>query len=211
MVSNPVRIGVQLCRRWRVVYKNACQVLFRLDREDLGIVAGERAVMSLRRQILPVNVDSFKELAQSGVPIIIIEKEGIADLFHKFADKYGVALVHTKGRFTRDGKKLIEAVKEYGSFVGILVDYDAYGDDMSKATSTGTPRIGVNKETVTWLQQNGSSNLTIVDVEEEYSPNIRTNDPYLRRHRIELEGIAAKVGAEGLWKYIMHRVRFSLR
>jgi hypothetical protein len=184
-----------------------CQVLFRLDREDLGIVAGERAVMYYDGRSYPVNVDSFKELAQNGVAIIIIEKEGIADLFHKFADKYGVALVHTKGRFTRDGKKLIEAVKEYGSFVGILVDYDVYGDDMAKATSTGTPRIGVNKETVTWLQQNGSSNLTIEDVEEEYSPNIRTNDPYLRRHRIELDSIAAKVGAEGLWKYIMRRVK----
>jgi hypothetical protein len=183
------------------------QVLFTLDREDLGIVAGERAVMYYDSRSYPVNVDSFKELAQNGVAIIIIEKEGIADLFHKFADKYGVALVHTKGRFTRDGKKLIEAVKEYGSFVGILVDYDAYGDDMAKATSTRTPRIGVNKEAVTWLQQNGYSNLTVQDVEEEYSPAIGTNDPYLQHHRIELDSIAAKVGAEGLWKYIMHRVK----
>jgi hypothetical protein len=184
-----------------------CQVLFRLDREDLGIVAGERAVMYYDGRSYPVNVDSFKELAQNGVAIIIIEKEGIADLFHKFADKYGVALVHTKGRFTRDGKKLIEAVKEYGSFVGILVDYDAYGDDMAKATSTRTPIIGVNKETVTWLQQNGYSNLTIEEVEEEYSPGIHTNDPYLLHHRIELDSIAAKVGAEGLWKYIMRRIK----
>src|SRR2546428_3506689 len=67
--------------------------------------------------------------------------------------------------------------------------------------------MGVNKETVTWLQQNGYPNLTIEDVEEEYLPGIHTNDPYLLHHRIELDSIAAKVGAEGLWKYIMHRVK----
>jgi hypothetical protein len=40
-----------------------------------------------------------------------------------------------------------------------------------------------------------------------YSPVIGINDPYLQHHRIELDSIAARVGAEGLWKYIMHRVK----
>ena len=59
----------------------------------------------------PVNIDNFRDLAQNGVSIIIIEKEGIADLLYPFADKCGVALVHTQGRFTEDGKDLIEVLR----------------------------------------------------------------------------------------------------
>ncbi|MGB6594611.1 MAG: hypothetical protein WBE68_24170, partial [Candidatus Nitrosopolaris sp.] len=117
-----------------------------------------------------------------------------------------MALVHTQGRFTEDGKDLIEAVKEYGSFIGILVDYDAVGSEIPKAARTMTPIIGIDKETITWLQQNGYE-ITLEEVEEEYTPNIRTEDPYLQRYRIELDSVAQKVGPEGLWKYIMYRVK----
>jgi hypothetical protein len=121
-----------------------------------------------------------------------------------------VALVHTQGRFTEDGKDLIEAVKEYGSFIGILVDYDAVGSEIPKAARTMTPIIGIDKETITWLQQNGYE-ITLEEVEEEYTPNIRTEDPYLQRYRIELDSVAQKVGPEGLWKYIMYRVKLLAR
>jgi len=188
------------------IIKKRCKELFGLTREDLGIIASSRATMYYLGNHYPVNIDNFRELAQNGVAIIVIEKEGIADLLYNFADKYGVALVHTQGRFTEDGKELIEAVKRYGSFIGILVDYDAIGDAIPKATKTETPIIGINKETITWLQQNGYE-ITIPDVEEEYTPSIRTNDPYLRRYRIELDSVAQRVGAEALWKYVMYRVK----
>ncbi|MGC2682048.1 MAG: hypothetical protein WA323_09275, partial [Candidatus Nitrosopolaris sp.] len=101
---------------------------------------------------------------------------------------------------------LIEAVKEYGSFIGILVDYDAVGSEIPKAARTTTPIIGIDKETITWLQQNGYE-ITRAEVEEEYTPSIRIKDPYLQRYRVELDSVAQKVGAEGLWKYIMYRVK----
>lgn len=183
-----------------------CKELFGLTREDLGIIASSRATMYYNGNHYPVNIDNFRGLAQNGVAIIVIEKEGIADLLYQFADKYGVALVHTQGRFTEDGKELIEAVKEYGSFIGILVDYDAVGNEIAKATRTETPIIGINKETIAWLQQNDYE-ITISDVEEEYTPNIRTRDPYLQSYRIELDSVAQKVGAEALWKYVMYRVK----
>jgi hypothetical protein len=187
------------------IIKERCKKLFRLKREDLGIIASSRATMYYMGNHYPVNIDNFRDLAQNGVAIIIIEKEGIADLLYPFADKYGVALVHTQGRFTEDGKDLIEAVKEYGSFIGILVDYDAVGSEIPKAARTRTPIIGIDKETITWLQQNGYE-ITLEEVEEEYTPSIRTEDPYLQRYRIELDSVAQKVGAEGLWKLMMYRV-----
>lgn len=188
------------------IIKKRCKELFGLTREDLGIIASSRATMYYNGNHYPVNIDNFRGLAQNGVAIIVIEKEGIADLLYQFADKYGVALVHTQGRFTEDGKELIEAVKEYGSFIGILVDYDAVGNEIAKATRTETPIIGINKGTIVWLHQNGYE-ITIPDVEQEYTPNIRTRDPYLQSYRIELDSIAQKVGAEALWNYVMYRVK----
>ncbi|MFZ0224422.1 MAG: Rieske 2Fe-2S domain-containing protein [Candidatus Nitrosopolaris sp.] len=143
--------------------KERCEKLFRLKREDLGIFASSRATMYYMGSHKPVNIDNFRDLARQGVAIIIIEKEGIADLLYTFADKYGVALVHTQGRFTEDGKDLIEAAKEYGSFVGILVDYDAVGSEIPKAARTTTSIIGINKETIRWLQQNRYE-ITLVEV-----------------------------------------------
>jgi hypothetical protein len=187
------------------IIKKRCKKLFRLKREDLGIIASSRATMYYMGNHYPVNIDNFRDLAQNGVAIIVIEKEGIADLLYPFADKYGVALVHTQGRFTEDGKDLIEAVKEHGSFIGILVDYDAVGSEIPKAARTRTHIIGIDRETITWLQQNGYE-ITVAEVQEEYTPSIRVKDLYLQRYRIELDSVAQKVGAEGLWKYIMYRV-----
>src|SRR5215211_133629 len=176
-----------------------------ITREDLGIIASSRATMLYKGQAYPVTIDNVKELAKKGVAIIIIEKEGIADILAPHAEKYGIALVHTQGRLTEYGKDLIEEVKETGGSIWILVDYDAYGDQIAKSTRTKTPRIGITRQTVKWLQQNGYPELEEVDVEEEYAPEISTDDEYLKHHRIELDSITAQVGAEGLWEYILHQ------
>jgi hypothetical protein len=65
-----------------------CDELFGCSREDLGIIASARAEMIFEGQYYPVNIDSVKELAQKGIVIIIIEKEGIADLLKDYAKDY---------------------------------------------------------------------------------------------------------------------------
>ena len=159
-------------------------------------------------QSYPVTVDNFKEVAKKGIVIIVIEKEGIADVLTQFADKYGIALVHTQGRFTEYGKDLIEEVKKSGSIIVTLTDYDRDGVSMAEETRTLTPRIGITTDTVKWLQEDGYQ-ITEADVEEAYSPHNPHNieDEYLKHHRIELDSIVAKVGAEGLWKYIMNQLQ----
>jgi hypothetical protein len=84
------------------------------------------------------------------------------------------------------------------------VDYDVVGEGIAESSRTQTPRIGITRETITWLQQNGYPNLSEADVEEEYTPSEYTDNPYLKHKRIELDSIVAKIGAEGLWKYVMH-------
>ena len=187
---------------------NMCKEEFDIKREDLGIIAASRATMMYKGQSYPVTVDNFKELAKKGIVIIVIEKEGIADVLTQFADKYGIALVHTQGRFTEYGKDLIEEVKKSGSIIVTLTDYDRDGVSMAEETRTLTPRIGITTDTVKWLQEDGCQ-ITEADVEEAYSPHNPHNieDEYLKHHRIELDSIVAKVGAEGLWKYIMNQLQ----
>ena len=114
--------------------------------------------------------------------------------------------MHTQGRFTEYGKELVEEIKEVGSIVWTLTDYDADGVNIAKETRTPTPRIGIDQSTVEWLRENGYD-IEISDVEEEYTPRIETEDEYLKHHRIELDSIVEKVGAEALWEYILYRIQ----
>jgi len=206
--------GFQPRKNWGVTMKSLassinrlCKEYLHVDREALGIIASPRAVMLYKGMSYPVTIDNLKALALNGVAIIIIEKEGIAEVLADRARKYGIALVHTKGRFTEYGKDLIEVAKDEGSVVSILVDYDVVGESIAKSSRTQTPRIGITRDTITWLQRNGYPDLTLADVEEEYTPSEYTNDPYLKHKRIELDSIVAKIGAEGLWRYVLHRLK----
>ena len=178
----------------------------KVTREDLGIIAKARAMMLYGGDVYPVSIDNIRELARKGVAIVVIEKEGIAEILKDSAEKYGVALVHTQGRFTDYTKDLIEAAKLISPHVVTLTDYDAVGVQTSAATRTQTERIGVDMDTIAWLQQNGYPDLTVEDVQEEYKPNLFIDDEYLQHYRIELDSISAIVGAEGFWKYVAHKL-----
>lgn len=181
-----------------------CTELFHnIEREDLGIVAKARGMMIYDGNIYPVDMDTFEELGQKGVFILVIEKEGIARILTDSAKDTGVALVHTAGRFTKYVRYLIEHAKVP---VATLTDYDAYGVEIAKATISNTHRIGIDMDVVEWLQENGFPDLTVEDVEEEYRPGIYTNDEYLKQYRIELDSIAEKVGPKNFWDYIKYKI-----
>jgi hypothetical protein len=181
-----------------------------LTREDLGIVAASRGVVLYDGEAWPINGDTVDALAEKGVAIIVIEKEGLSDILAPFARKYGIALAHTGGRFTNAIKRMIERAKKAGTVVRILTDYDVVGLDIAAATITHTIRIGIDKDIIKWMQQNGFSDLTEDDVAEEYKPSgttIEITDEYLRTKRIELDNVQQKVGAAKLWEYIMYRLQ----
>lgn len=181
-----------------------------LTREDLGIVASSKGVVLYDGEAWPINGETVDALAEKGVAIIVIEKEGIADVLAPYAQKYGIALAHTGGRFTNAIKKLIERAKEAGSVVRTLTDYDAVGIDIAAATITHTIRIGIDKDIVGWLRKHGYPQLQAEEVEEEYTPSgttIKIKDEYLKTRRIELDSILEKVGGAKLWEYIMYRLQ----
>lgn len=186
-----------------------CNELFDLEREDLGIYAKARGMMLYDGNIYPVDYKTFEALGAKGVFILVIEKEGIADVLKDVARDSGVALVHTGGKFSKYVKLLIEKA---GVPCATLTDYDADGVTISNETISETPRIGIDRDIVTWLQQNGYPELRQESIEEEYTPRIEPEDEYLKHHRIELDSIIAAFpnnpgrGPEALWKYIKYKI-----
>ena len=89
--------------------------------------------------------------------------------------------------------------------LGILTDYDAHGVAMAKRTRKKEFRIGIDISTIEWLREK-NYNIELADVEEEYSPGIRTTEKYLSTLRIELDSIVAKIGREPLWEYVVYRM-----
>jgi hypothetical protein len=170
-----------------------------IRREYLGIFAKARGMFYYKGQKYPIEFDAIEELASKAAINIVIEKDGVPAVLEPYADKYGVALINTQGRFVDYVKDFVRAAMK-NSVVVTLLDDDKVGHDMAK--STDATKIGVSKETVFWLQQNGYPDLRLKDVQEEYSPD----GGHSHEYRIEIDAILAEVGAEGLWKYIMHKV-----
>ena len=144
--------------------------------------------------------------------MIVIEKEGITDVLLVHAAKYSIALVATGGMLVDYAKDLAESAHINGINVSTLYDDDLRGreaPDALKVRGLNIPRLGIDKNIVKWLQENGYSHLTEKELLEEYTPENRKiwkYDGYLQTHRIELDSIVAAVGAEALWKYIVHRL-----
>ena len=185
----------------------------RVTREDLGIIASSRAIMHFNGQEYPIGKDNISALANAKTTdIIIIEKEGIADVLTDLADEYHIALVFTRGRFVKYVTELVEEALERKIPVKVwtLTDYDVDGMEIANALAhLKVTRIGINKSTVKWLQNNGYSQLKLEDVEEEHyskDAETRTKDDYLWGHRIELDSVHAEVGAEALWAFIVHQI-----
>ena len=58
-------------------------------RHELGIIAAERAQLYFDGQVLGVSFDRLKELMKKGTDLLVIEKEGIADVLMDFANRSG--------------------------------------------------------------------------------------------------------------------------
>ena len=146
--------------------------------------------------------------------MIIVEKEGITDVLLYVAQKYRIALVATAGHFVDYVTDLMKLAHRLGRInVCVLTDYDIDGINMwrraNEKMNIQIKRIGITKDVVEWLQENGDDT-QLEDVEEEYNPNLKLfrdeDDPYLQEKRIELDSIIQKVGAEAFWKYIVHEL-----
>ena len=124
-------------------------------------------------------------------------------------------MVATGGQFTDYVQDLMRLAVKAGLNVWILTDYDIHGINIWRNARIEIKRLGIDRDTIKWLQENGYPNLTEEGVEEEYSPNPKLfgahDDPYLVTKRIELDSIIEKVGANAFWDYLLHRLNMEFQ
>lgn len=191
-----------------------------VTRESLGIFAGVRAELYFSGTWTSVSFDNVKSLADKGTDIIFIEKEGITEVLTDWADKYGLAMVNTRGHLTEYGKDLMNAAKISGAHVVIMTDYDATGVKIASESPTDMPWIGANdsmlkyfnidRETVK-IDSETNANKAYVKflVQKGLHKDGRRDERFkevdtgfLDKKRVELDAILAKVGDEKFFGYI---------
>ena len=195
--------------------KDVCEEMG-FKRHELGIIAAERAQLYFKGQFRGVNLDDIPDLAKMGTDLIIIEKEGAVIALGPFADKYGIALLNTRGFLT---EYAIDVAKKAGSNISILSDFDVSGLLLATKASDDSiiHRLGIDFQTLEDLD------IDIEVVQEEYTPEDNSHykhlkekakrDPklksqldYLKHHRVEIDSVLAEVGNEKFWNYIIEKL-----
>ncbi|MGH9977848.1 MAG: hypothetical protein ACRD8Z_18735, partial [Nitrososphaeraceae archaeon] len=173
-----------------------------------------------------------RELAEKGTDIVCIEKQGVPEVLTEWADKYGIALLNSRGHLTEYGKDLMDAARKSGALVVILVDYDLPGIKIASETPVDMPWIGVNfatleyfhltKEELSIPAESKSYEKYVTQlVEESRHPSNAKNDnvgelddrfkdvdlEFLKHRRIEIDAILAKVGVERFFEFIMYKLK----
>ena len=117
---------------------------FGKTREELGIFAADRAQVYFKGRSYDVGIDDLDLLMKKGTDLLIIEKEGVAEVLAPFAETYGIALLNTRGFLTDYAKRLSELTE---SNIAILTDFDYSGLLIAKKVPN-IPRIGIDVETL---------------------------------------------------------------
>jgi hypothetical protein len=217
--------GINVSRRYITTQiRSICEEKLRKHREELGIIAADRAQLFFRGRWHDVGLDELPQLMHLGTDLLIIEKEGVAGVMCPFADKKGIALLNTRGFLTEYATMLSDLSREDGCNVVILTDFDASGLLLAKKV-TRIYRIGIDFDTLDYF------GLTPEQVEEEYKPDnshikpleVMASDSlaedenddsyvlndylkFVNRKRIEIDSFLVKVGNEMFWDFIIHKI-----
>jgi hypothetical protein len=143
--------------------KEVCEDDLGVKRENIGILAADRAQLYFKGKWMDVGLKEIEQLSLYGIALLIIEKEGVAEQLRIFADQKGIALLNTRGFLTEYAEMLSKKSEKEGCKVAILSDFDASGLVLA-GKAPNAYRIGIDFET---LEELG---LDIEDVEEEYKP-----------------------------------------
>lgn len=194
------------------------QICQELDtkREELGIFAADRAQLYFKGRWHDVGFDDLERLMHMGTDLIIIEKEGVAEVLAPFADRKGIALLNTRGFLTEYATMLSDLASKNGCNISIVSDFDVSGMYIAKKMKNLVYRIGVDFNTLEYF------GLDVEDLAEKYVANSNHLKPlqeiaksdatldndlkFLKDKRIEIDSIIADVGSEEFWEFIAHRL-----
>ena len=129
------------------------------NRYDLGI-ATDRAQLYFDGKWNNVGIDEIEELLKKGSDVLIIEKEGVAEVLSRFANKLGIALLNVRGFVVEYAEMLSQLCKKNGANVAILTDFDIDGLKIAR-TLSDIYRIGIDFDTLEYFK--------LKEVQEEYA------------------------------------------
>jgi hypothetical protein len=185
-------------------------------RESLGIFAGVRASLYFQGDWTSVSFDAIGALAEKGTDVVFIEKEGIPEVLTEYADKYGVAMVNTRGYLTEYGKDLMVAAENSGAHIAIMTDYDITGIHITSHSPSNMPWIGVDNKTLEYFNLNPDDlavEATNVRLFDNVKGLVRRDGrfkhvaiDFLKDQRIEIDAILSEVGGERLWGLIQEKL-----
>ncbi|HXX97994.1 MAG TPA: hypothetical protein VEL11_12860 [Candidatus Bathyarchaeia archaeon] len=200
--------------------KSVCEELG-VKREEIGIIAADRAQLYFKDEWHDVGLDDIIKLAKYGTDMLIIEKEGIVEQLAPYADENGIALLNTRGFLTEYASILSEESEKQGCNVAILTDFDASGLLIAK-TVPSVYRIGIDFKTLDYLGIHPGI------VEETYNPKPNHIKPledwantkkdhlfseevdYVRRKRVEIDSVLARLNNNAkVWEFV--RFKFQER
>jgi hypothetical protein len=201
--------------------KQVCEEDLGVKRDDIGILAADRAQLYFKGKWSDVGLKEIEQLSMYGIALLIIEKEGVAEQLSVFADEKGIALLNTRGFLTEYAEILSKKSEKDGCNVAILTDFDASGLVLA-AKAPNAYRIGIDFGTLEDLR------LDIKGVEEEYRPGNHLEPlqqggklaalypqewiDYIRTKRIEINSVTEELNDnEKFWNWIVNefRTRFA--
>jgi len=192
-----------------------------ITRASMGIFTGVRAELYFKGEWKSVSFDAINELAEKGTDIIFIEKQGITEVLTEYADKWGIAMVNTRGYLTEYGNDLMNAAMKSGANVVIMTDYDLSGINIASLTPSEIPWIGIDQRSLDYFGINRDSmdiavkatnKKLLKTVEKKVSRDSRFSKAdieFLSNQRVEIDAVLAKVGGERLFEYILDRLKES--
>lgn len=222
--------GINVSRRYVTSQiRKVCEEKLGMKREELGIIAADRAQLYFRGSWHDVGLDELPQLMHMGTDLLIIEKEGVAEVLGPFADKKGIALLNTRGFLTEYATILSDLSRQNGCNVSILTDFDASGLLLAKKVPS-IYRLGIDFGTLDYF------GLTPTEIEEEYEPDNNHMKPlkyiasnsncesedvenyaltdylqFVNSKRIEIDSVLAKVGNQRFWNFIIYKLDKKFR
>lgn len=107
------RLGIKVQRKsFKARLKAICDKAA-IRRDQLNIITGARAELYFNGKWESVSFDKIEELSAEGTDILFIEKEGIPDELKEFADKWGIAMVNSRGYLTEFAHDLMMAARQW--------------------------------------------------------------------------------------------------
>jgi hypothetical protein len=204
-------------KHFKTLLRKICDK-FGKKRSEIGIITGARAEMYFEGRWESVSFDAIEELAQKGTDIVFIEKEGIIDELKEHADKYGIAMVNSRGYLVEYAHDLINTAKSSGANIIILTDYDLSGVNVASKCTKDIPWITMDDSTLQYFGLVKDKRIVVRATNTkliEHIKEIMQTDKrfakldieFLKTSRVEINAVIAAVGDKRFWMFIMDKLR----